>query len=88
MRLYQLAGGNCGKTCCGGGSGKVFVSSEPFSRSKKKLDETAAISKPPPVNPISTSRVVNMEELQAKLNALSTVKTTRHGKQIKRFVGI
>jgi hypothetical protein len=31
---------------------------------------------------------VNMEELQAKLNALSTVKTTRHGKQTKRFVGI
>lgn len=100
FRLYQLSGGSCAnpKVCCG--SGKVFISSSAQPKTTKHQAQqpsnmtssiqgsgitpsTSSISKPVQnkVNP-------NIEDLQMKLSALSSTKTKRNGKTVKRFVAL
>ena len=93
FRLYQLSGGSCAnpKVCCG--SGKVFISSSAQPKTTKQqpssiqgfgiTPSTSSISKPVQnkVNP-------NIEDLQIKLSALSSTKTKRNGKTVKRFVAL
>jgi len=92
FRLYQLSGGSCAnpKVCCG--SGKVFISSATSQQKPAQQGSiqgsgispsTSSISKPVQnkVNP-------NIEDLQMKLSALSSTKTKRNGKTVKRFVAL
>ena len=79
FRLYKLDASP--------GNGKVFISNPIIPASKKQTGAglvTTTITKPPAQNKVNP----NIEDLQMKLNALSSVKMTRNGKQIKRFVNL